>query len=178
MRFLFGLLLPLLLAACASPVVRHGQGGGSHFSVEARISVSNGNERFSGRLSWSHAPARDALRLVSPFGQVVAEIDAEPGRARLTTSDRRHFEATDVEQLMRDVLGYSLPLGQLADWMRGRPGDAARVERDTAGRLVSLAEGGWTIDYDYDEGELPVRLTVIRPGGPELRLRIEEWNLE
>lgn len=180
MRFFFGLLLPFLLAACTPTVVRQGEGGAGtgNFSIEARISVSTESERFSGRLSWMHSSTRDALRLVSPFGQVVAEIDSQPGLARLISSDRRHFEAGSVEQLTRDVLGYALPVDQLAGWVRGLPGTAARVERDARGRVVSLDEDGWSIAYDYEDGDLPVRLTVVRPGGPELRLRIEEWHLD
>ena len=149
------------------------------FSLEARFSVSSDAERHSGRLFWRHGSGRDELQLSSPFGQVVAEIQVDRQRARLVTSDRRVFEALDAQQLTREVLGYSLPISRLSDWVLGRPAEGGRVERDALKRPLRMEEGGWLIDYEYDDAgadALPGMLVVRRPGGPELRLRIEEWR--
>lgn len=190
MHFLFRLLMPaavLMLAACAAPRVQQGEvvlprAEITEFSLEARFSVTQEAERHSGRLSWRHGKAGDELQISSPFGQIVAEISITPGRARLTASDKRIFEAADIEQLTREVLGYSLPVGRLAEWVlarEGRFGVSSGIVRDAAGRLMRIDAEAWQLSYEYDrEGAdaLPATVFATRVGGPELRLRIEEWR--
>lgn len=148
------------------------------FSIEARFSLSQDQQRHSGRLSWQHAGGRDKLVLASPFGQTMAEIFVEPGRARLETAEREVYEAADAAELTRNMLGYALPISALADWLLGRGGD---IERDDTGRPQRLVTDGWEIRYEYDDeaglASLPARLQASRSGGPDIRLRIEEWKV-
>lgn len=186
MRFPIWLCLAGLLAACSAPAVRQSgslpaDGGDAAFQLEARFSVTAESERHSGRLSWRHASGGDDLRLASPFGQVLAEIEVRPGRASLLAADRSRRDAPDAQTLTQQVLGYPLPIERLAGWVRAAPSPAAAVTRDAAGRPAAIDDDGWRIEYDYDDdapGTLPARLIVSRSGGPELRLRIEEWTLE
>lgn len=185
MRFLLSVAV-LALAACAGPVARVSETGVARaavrdFSLDARFSVTQDAERHSGRLSWQHRSEGDELQLASPFGQVVAEISIDRRRARLVASDRRVYEAADGEQLTRAVLGYALPVDRLADWVlaRGRDAGHARITADAAGRPQAMVEDGWQISYEYDHDDvdaLPARLLATRSGGPELRLRIENWR--
>ena len=187
---LFRLLLlaaALMLAACAAPLVQPGEAlpprtSVRDFSLEARFSVAQDAERHSGRLSWRHRSEGDELQIASPFGQTVAEISIDAGRARLVTSDRRVFEAPDVQQLTREVLGYSLPINRLADWVLARDGSssASAGARDRFGRPLAIEAEGWQISYDYEQDgadALPASVFATRTGGPELRLRIEEWRV-
>ena len=189
-RFVYSLVFPLvaaLLAGCAGPAAQSGnetsafppRSAVTDFSLEARFSVTSDGERHSGRLSWRHGADRDELRLSSPFGQVIAEILVDRQKAQLVTSDRRVFEAPDAQQLTREVLGYSLPISQLSDWVLGRQREGDRVELDALKRPLRMEAGSWQIDYEYDQAvadAVPGLLLINRPGGPELRLRIEEWR--
>ncbi len=181
--------LPLvlaLLAACAGPgtqlveaPILLPRAAVRDFSLEARFSVTHERERHSGRLSWRHDAGVDALQIASPFGQVLADIRIDDQQARLITSDRQVFEAADVQQLTREVLGYPLPIDRLSGWVLGRAGKNARVQTDTLGRPQDIEDGDWSITYAYDgdaADALPGLMAVTRAGGPELRLRIEEWR--
>lgn len=184
---MFRLLLPLvvlLLSACAGPAGQVGDAMPSRaairdFSLDARFSVTHEAERHSGRLSWRHVGVRDELQLSSPFGQVVADVRIDAQGARLVASDRRVYEAPDVQQLTRQVLGYPLPIRGLAEWVLGREAAGGRMEKDALGRPRLIEEDGWQISYEYDReasDALPSLLIVTRSGGPDLRLRIEEWR--
>lgn len=182
-RLLLPLLTALLLAACATPMPTGGvlpaRGDLREFAVSARFSLTHASERHAGRLLWEHRAGADELRLQSPFGQTVAEIRFDAAVARLRTADGEIHEAATPEGLLAGVLGYPLPVDDLAGWLLARPRGAAEVEYDVVGRPRHLAEAGWRISYDYDDeaaDALPSRLTVTRDGGPELRLRIEEWR--
>ncbi|MCP5268524.1 MAG: outer membrane lipoprotein LolB [Zoogloeaceae bacterium] len=173
-----------LLAACASPapysdVPLRPRAEVRDFGLEARFSVTHEAERYSGHLSWQHRAGADTLQITSPFGQVLAEIEINPERARLTASDRRVFEAPDAERLTQEVLGYPLPVSQLASWVLARPLGAAVSVRDSVGRPQEIAENGWRLVYEYllaTPDALPASVTASRAGGPELRLRIEDWS--
>lgn len=185
-------LASALLAGCGSlattpagegaPVPTASAAAGS-FSLAARFSLRVEERNHSGRLDWRHTPARDEWLLSSPFGQGLAEIVSTADAACLAGSDGRRECDASLDALTQRVLGYPLPLADLADWVRGRGGDAASV--DALGRPLSLERAGWHIDLAYDSDlasdaagdALPRRLSIARPGGPELRLVIDAWGV-
>jgi outer membrane lipoprotein LolB len=179
-----GLLLGiLLLAGCAALRVEPGAPPArdqlSAFSLEGRFSLRQEDKNYSGRLSWRHQGANNALMLSSPFGQGIAEITTSADGAQLTTSDGKRYSAPDVETLTAQVLGYSLPLALLTEWVRGRGTRSAAAELDAQGRLRHLRHDDWRIDYDYasEAAQAPPSALFARRGdGLELRLRIDEWT--
>ena len=121
----------------------------SPFQLEARFSVTNESERYSGKLSWRHAGAADELRIMSPFGQVVAEIEVRPGRATLLAADRQRHEAVDAQTLTRQVLGYPLPIERLADWCWHNRRRRRRLLVMRSGAPLRIVESDWRVEYDY-----------------------------
>lgn len=181
------LLCAALLAGCATPL-RAPQGVVrsqiDQFAVSARFSLRLENpgeiaQQWSGRLQWQHAANNDRLLFADPLGQGVAELDSQPGSARLRLASGETHSAPDAEKLLAGRLGYALPLRQLPNWLLGRAGSNGQIDLDTQGRPLRLLEDGWRVDYAYDDevpNSLPARLTVRRESTLELRLRIEEWQ--
>ena len=152
------------------------------YSIDARFTLRYDAKQYAGRLGWSHAKDHDELLLSSPFGQGMAEIVRDADGVRLTAADGQIHRAATAEALTREVLGYPLPVDDLADWLLGR-GAGSRVERDPQGRPQRMWQGGWRIDYEYDNEDpqaLPAQLAIERDGEREgifaLRLRVEEWR--
>lgn len=151
------------------------------FSLEGRFALRHEDKNYSGRISWRHQGVHNEVLLASPFGQGLAQITTDEGGARLTASDGKIYRAADAPTLTRELLGYALPLTELADWVRGRSAgaSAARLERDAQGRPLRLNHDDWRISYEYDVPDvqaLPARLFAENDNGMELRLRIDEWN--
>lgn len=190
LRGLHAIFCTLILSACASlpppPAVAPSLTAREiihDFSLEARFSLRHEEKNHNGRLSWRHSSTRDHLLLASPFGQGMAEISSDASGVRLITSDGKSYEAVDAEKLTQQVLGFPLPLGKLADWVRGKNtaevsvSDNAKVF-DAFGRLLRLRQDAWLINYEYDSDDplaLPGRLFIEGEGVLELRLRIDEW---
>lgn len=176
----FRLLLLTLLSGCASaPQLLPGSAPQGGFALSARLGVRQGEQGFTGGLIWRHEANADEIRLHTPLGQMVAELDLHPTRAVLRLADRV-VEADEIGELMTKELGWSLPLAGLADWVRGLP--RAQVphvaERDLSGRLSRLEQDGWEITYQaYQEEPLqrPRRL-VMKNADLELRLVIDRWE--
>jgi outer membrane lipoprotein LolB len=129
------------------------------------------------RIRWT---ANDKARGL--FNSALARVaTVESGAIVVETADRQRHEAENAADLTRAVLGYALPVAELANWLLGRSaaGAGQSMKRDAAGRPLHLDAGGWEIAYEYDEpgaDALPVRLHVWREDGPDIRLRIEEWK--
>ena len=180
-RLAWRLLAVLSLAACAALPQSPGsvavarRDALEEFSLEARFSLRHEDQNYSGRLSWRHSGGDDELLFASPFGQGLAQLTSDRRGARLTLSDGQVHTADDAAALTRQVLGYPLPVAQLADWVRGR---GAAIEADERGRPLRLRHDGWNIAYDYasdDAQSPPSRIVAQHDDGAELRLRIDEW---
>lgn len=169
-------LLPvlLLLGACAQLETRVPQD--VRFDLSGRLAVRYGNEAFTGNLAWRHAGSADELLITSSLGAGVARLVREGEHIVLTTAEPREYRGTDAEALTAEVLGFRVPVAGLADWVRGRPGQtASNVEHGEDGRLRSLEQDGWRVEYLEYQERLPSRMRLSYPG-IELRLAISEWK--
>ena len=147
------------------------------FELTGRIAARYRDEASSGTLAWRHRAARDDVLLSSPFGQGLARITRDGEAVTLVTGDGKRYTAADAETLTEQVLGFRLPLRGLAYWVRARPATDAPAAAEYAqdGRLLSLEQHGWRIEYSNYEGARPTRLKLSYPG-LELRLAINEWK--
>jgi outer membrane lipoprotein LolB len=151
------------------------------FSLNGRVAVKLDDRGYTASLRWHHTATRDSLRLLSPVGSVVGEIEADSNGATLTTGDNKVYRSNDVQALTREVLGWDLPLAGLRYWVTGRADPAVPVQaedRDDRQRLKSLMQNDWRIAYVeyFGDSALPARLGLIYER-LNLRLIIERWEL-
>jgi outer membrane lipoprotein LolB len=166
----------LLAAACAELSARL-PGETPVFEFTARFAARYQGEAASGQLAWRHGAGSDEVLISSPFGQGLARVTRRDGEVTLITADDRRYAASDAETLTEEVLGFRLPLRGLADWVRAQParGAPAEARRAPDGRLLELAQHGWTIEYQEYAAGRPARLRLRYPG-LELRLAIQQWH--
>jgi outer membrane lipoprotein LolB len=174
-KFAAAFALAVLSAACAQ--LQTAVPERVVFELNARLAARYGAESFSGNLAWRHAERNDEMLITTPIGQGVARIVREGDTVILSTAEPKEYRASDAESLTEQVLGFRLPLTGLADWVRARPsGDAPfKDERSADGRLQSLEQNGWKIEYlEYESGR-PSRMRLLYPG-IEMRLAISQWK--
>jgi outer membrane lipoprotein LolB len=180
---LFGVLA--VLAGCASTrptqVLPASNVSIGAFSLNGRVAVKLDDRGYTATLRWRHSPARDSLRLFSPVGSVVGEIEADSDGATLTTGDKKIYRSNDVQSLTREILGWDLPLSGLRYWVTGRADPALPVQaqnRDHKDRLKSLTQDDWHIAYleYFGDSALPARLSIANDRF-HLRLIVEHWEL-
>ena len=183
-----------LLVGCASFVFKPSvvetriiEAGGTTPSVDfgfmGRVLVKGGDKGFSGGIRWSHDNTVDNIHLLSPFGQVVAEIKSSEGVALLTTSEQRIYRATNVENLIKKVLGWRLPILGLQYWVRGvnAPKTESEIDRDADGRIIGIRQDGWMIIYtSYFPSKLikteRPRVLVLERSNLKIKLVIDNWE--
>jgi outer membrane lipoprotein LolB len=140
-----------------------------HFSLKGRMGVQTDAKGFSGRLDWQHQPTTDHIALYSPLGSQVASIKKTPDSVVLEDSSGNSVSAEDAESLTQKTLGWKLPLTGLSDWSLGRP-TASPILASTAdelGRLTTLKQDGWDIEYsdyvDFEGKQLPNKIYMRSP---------------
>jgi outer membrane lipoprotein LolB len=110
------------------------------------------------------------LQLTTPLGSVVAQARWQPGNVELVTGEGTHRFA-DLDSVAQELLGQSLPLAALIEWLRGRPWPGApSIARDGGFDqlgwridLTRLAEG-WVIAARDSAPALSVRARLEQPG--------------
>jgi len=153
------------------------------WDIHARAALTLKGEAYNIGLSWKRGGDRFMLLLHAPFGQGVFRIDGVVGdHYRLRLPDGQVITDATPEALLEKVIGWSLPIGGLEYWIRGIPQpDSDFSHRITrAGRLRSISQDRWTIDYlDYFEtrqaAQLPRRIKLARDE-ITLKLVIERWQ--
>jgi len=160
-----------------------------HWELRGRLAVRADERGGQASLSWKRAAAQHSIRLNGPLGRGLVRITQDETGAQLHDAEQRVLRAASAEELLYRYTGWRLPLTNLNFWVLGVPVPdlPASRELDDAGRLKTLRQQGWEIQYqDYVQSashELPSRLTLISVpdrAAPELpalevRLVIERW---
>jgi outer membrane lipoprotein LolB len=151
------------------------------FAVKGRIAILTESKGFSGSIHWHHNAEGDDIQFYSPLGTQIGQLSQSVEGVTLTTSNQRTFHADNAELLTQQVLGLSLPMQGLPNWMLGRPNnaEAAILIWDQDGNLTHLSEQGWDIEYPQymaaDGYALPEKV-LLKSQKVDLKLVIEHWQ--
>ena len=193
MRLLSALVAIAVLAGCAggsfrpsSPPVAQPTDGLEairNWQVDGRIAIQRGDEGWSAKLRWDQRTDGFQMRLIAPLGRGTYQLAGDDTRVELSMPDGRTFAAADAEALMREHLGWSLPVAGAEYWMRGlvAPGpEPAYIRHDEAGQLTDLEQSGWRVSIlkRIESGgfNLPAKL-FMHYGDMKVRIVVANWTL-
>jgi len=154
------------------------------FTLNGRLGVIYSAEYkgFSGSVIWQHDPSADNLDIFTPIGSKAANITKSPSEVIFTADDGKITKAQDAEALTQKTMGWRLPLNGLSDWALGRPTNTAITNAlwDEQGRLISLDQEGWHIEYqnysDQASTSLPNKI-MLSTDQVRLKLLVEAWQI-
>jgi len=160
-----------------------------HWELRGRLAVRADERGGQASLTWKRDAAQHSIRLNGPLGRGVVRVTQDETGAQLQDAEQRVFHAASAEELLYRYTGWRLPLTNLNYWVRGVPvpGLPAIRELDDAGRLKTLRQQGWDVQYQeyvrFEGHELPNRLTLTYAPDPasmelpamEVRLVIDRW---
>ncbi|MDW5418402.1 lipoprotein insertase outer membrane protein LolB [Iodobacter sp. CM08] len=167
------LIAVLFLVGCAStpPVSRSG------YSASGRVALKVANERHYAQFDWHQLGEQSELSLSGPLGQTVAELRFSPGLASFKDANQRVIKAASPDALIKEALGWPLPVSGLRWWLRGEadPDSVSHQSKIENGQL--LEQAGWRIESTDYRGQpsLPHRLMLSRDD-LEIKVVISEWQ--
>jgi outer membrane lipoprotein LolB len=142
------LLAVSLLGGCASVGQRAPAGAetiSGKLSVRVDASSASPARSESGNFELKGTADNGQLNLSSPLGTVLAQARWSGRRAWLTTS-QGETAYPNLEALTQEMLGESLPVAALFDWLRGRPWTGAPSQAHAASAGPGFQQLGWSVD--------------------------------
>ena len=155
----------------------------SEWGLAGKISLDDGDQGGSGKLKWDVGPGQSELDFHGAMGRGAWRLKMGPEGAQLKLADGTEQTAADVNDLIREHIGWPVPLDALQWWARGlaAPGIIENEQFGSEGLLVSLRQFGWNVDFNrYDsveDIELPVRLKATR-NNYRVKLAISRWRMD
>lgn len=195
---LVALACTLLMAACSqhprqpSPAINPAQQAVlstiDHWSFTGKFAFRAPNDNGTATIEWRHADMNYQIQLSGPLGQKRTRILGSPGQVRLEQAGHPTYTAATPEQLLEEQLGWTLPLTQLAYWVRALPEPDKPVTRATLndqGLLDHLQQGEWHITYPSYTALMAANQRIWLPTKIEARyhdirltLVVRQWQLD
>ena len=155
------LIAALVMTACASVRQVDTPATGEFLSGRLAVSVAahEGTPARSENAAFELRGDAQAgqLNLSTPLGSVLAQARWAPGSVVLATPQgERHF--ADLDTLTQEVLGESVPVAALFDWLRGRPWSGAASVSVGAPAEAGFVQLGWSVGLArFDDGLVVAR---------------------
>ena len=149
-----------LLSACAlappSDAVR-GETLSGRLAIKVDASDAAPARSVSAAFELQGGPNAGRLDLSTPLGSVLAQARWSPGSVVLATPHGdTHF--ADLDALTSEVLGESLPVAALFDWLNGRPWPGAPSVTSVPPAEPGFEQLGWTVSLArFDEAWISAR---------------------
>ncbi len=117
---------------------------------------------------WQQSPDATDVTLTLPTRQTAAVLRLTPQLATLQQAGQPVRTAADLDSLTNQILGWTLPVSGLRDWLQGYATDAQgqRFSASPANNTV-VTRDGWKVDYLTWQDELapvpqPKRIELTR----------------
>lgn len=151
------------------------------WQISGKIGIQAPRDSGSGTLFWLQRQDYFDIRLSGPLGRGATRLTGRPDAVALEVAGQGRFEADSPEALVESQLGWQLPVSNLLWWVRGLPApdSRSRIAVDANGRLASLEQDGWDVQYlgyiEDDGYSLPNR---IKLAGRDLKITlvVKDWQ--
>ena len=116
------------------------------------------------------------------LGRGAWRLEVDEQGAELELSDGTRYRADEVQSLVREQIGWEVPIDALAWWVRGleAPAEVDSHRLGDDGTLEYLDQLGWQIEFSHYRNvgstSLPLRLTA-RQADRTVKLVVRNWSL-
>ena len=150
--------------------------------LDGRIGAQATSQAWQANLYWEHAPTQDRLRISGPLSQGLVSIVVQKDLIYVNEGKGGETLSRDPDALLKQKLGFVVPLTSLRYWMVGIPDPDYSFEIMGAGddAAAGFRQAGWVIHPqnlgNVDGWMLPQK---IRAEGPGVKLTIlaDNWTL-
>lgn len=156
------------------------------WEVRGRLGVQTEATGGSVDLIWKQSNQDYSIRLILPLGVGNYLIQGNGQRAVIRYPNGRKRLVSNIDNIFSSILGVSLPVSAIRDWIRGLPARSFSVETiqwNDQGLLDAIKQSGWTVemaDYAGNELLLPHSVYLSREDDEELdiRLVLRQWLID
>lgn len=124
--------------------------GSGDFETLGKLALRGPNESLSVRFRWQQTGESYDLELWGPFGQGRTRLVGDAEQMAVLDGQGQVLSQGLPDVVVRQQIGWDLPLLALVSWAQGKPTDRApvsEVSRDDQGRYVGFVQENWRIQY-------------------------------
>lgn len=157
------------------------------FETIGKLALRAPGESLSVRFRWRQSGERYDLELWGPFGQGRTRLEGDTQQMSVLDGQGQVLSQGHPDLVMRQQIGWDIPLLALASWAQGGPVASApvsNISRDLEGRYTGFTQKNWRIQYlAYYEND-PVGLdsssaqTQARPRPKTMALATGDYKLK
>lgn len=157
-----------------------------NFEARGKVGFSNGEKGGNATVRWIQRGQDYRIHLYGPFGAGSVEIVGRNGSVHLVRSDGSSVSAKTPEELVKNELGWVIPVSGLQYWLRGIPAQGSAPsnivisnQTENQKELEQLTQQGWVVKYqsyqDVDSLRMPHRM-VLTNGPIRLKFVFNQWQ--
>lgn len=157
-------------------------GGLTRWALTGKLGVKAPESGASFGIVWDQDGGDYQVRVRGPMGQSAALVRGDERRVVLERAGRSPLVGSDVQALMREALGWDIPVNALKFWIRGLPDPSFEVESAAyleAGWFGKLVQLDWHVELsryrDVEGLALPGRIRARRDD-VTLTLVVTRWR--
>lgn len=153
------------------------------WKLEGRIAVKTQDDGWTANLVWEHDPLQDRLRISGPFSQGLLSIVVQDDLIHVNEGNGVEQTSREPDALLRERLGFSVPLRSLRYWVTGVPAPDTEYAQlpGEAGVISRFSQQGWNLAYEKFSRvggyHLPQKATI---NGHDVRLKLiaDDWLIK
>lgn len=152
------------------------------WKIRGRTVILQDKEGINVGLKWQEDNGQYLIKLEGPFSQGGVTLKGDADNVTLSTSDGQYYSAKTPEALIKEVVGWNLPVSALRDWVRGLPSseqDITSLEYNDKGQLMHLEQGEWSIQFlryiPFEDMSMPGKVFIKHPS-LSVKLIIADWD--
>ncbi|MCE2706497.1 MAG: outer membrane lipoprotein LolB [Proteobacteria bacterium] len=133
----------------------------SSFDISGRFFIKKLDNNQYGNFSWVKSNSNEELDFTTPLGQIVAKVIIDNENATLYTQDKTYY-GRDIDVIMNNNLGFSLPLNYLHYWIQGVVLPNISIDKK---ELNGFCQLGWKVQYlEWYDANHPKIIKISRQG--------------
>ncbi|OGO95144.1 MAG: outer membrane lipoprotein LolB [Coxiella sp. RIFCSPHIGHO2_12_FULL_42_15] len=152
-----------------------------NWNIDGAFSVQQPSKSNIANYTWQQMGPNYRIQINSSLNLYSLLIEGKSGSVTLQESKQKTTSASSPEILMQQRLGFSLPISNLAYWIRGLPAPTPyRSQRDAYGHLTELTQQGWQVSFSHyanvKQYDLPRTIKLVGHG-LIIKIATKNWNV-
>ena len=153
------------------------------WEVRGRLGVQTQTTGGSMDLIWKQSGEDYKIRLILPLGSGSYLIQGNQQYADIRYPDGQKKSVRNIDNVFSSILGVSLPVNAIRDWVRGLPARSLSVEEmhwNDQGLLNTVQQSGWAVEMtSYSGGGIlwphDIYLSHSDDENLDIRLLLKQW---
>jgi outer membrane lipoprotein LolB len=154
----------------------------SQWRINGKLGIQTGTDSGSVIIDWHQRNDQYNIRVNGSFGQGSAWIKGDSELIAIERTGQQPTTSTSPEQLLKEALGWTIPINDLRYWVQGIPNGTKAIDKSVyteQGLLATFEQAGWSISisrYMPTANWLLPHKVKLNRDNVQLTLVIREWQ--